>query len=104
VESVTVPRGGFVVIHDESIIEGTVIDSMVGESAFLDAGTHQNVTIQLDESLNESQRLVAVVYRDSNDNQVYGFVTSNRTADGPYTRPDSRQAVSEIAVIDVEEE
>ncbi|WP_321112954.1 DUF7282 domain-containing protein [Halorussus salinisoli] len=103
VQSVNVPEGGFVVIHDTSLLDGNVVGSIVGRSNFLAAGTSENVTIELDEPLNESQRLVAVVYRDSNENQTFDFVTSNRTADGPYTEADSRQAVNAIAQIEVQE-
>ncbi|WP_132058285.1 DUF7282 domain-containing protein [Halorussus amylolyticus] len=102
VESVTVPEGGFVLVHNETITDGVVLDSMLGESDFLDSGTHQNVTVRLDEPVNESQRLVAVVYRDSNDNAAYDFASSNRTVDGPYTNPDSSEAVNDIARITVE--
>lgn len=102
VNSVAVPEGGFVVIHDLGVVEGEVIESIVGTSEYLEAGTHENVTIELDESLNESQRLVAVVYRDSNENQEYDFVTSNRTADGPYTGPDSEIAINDFANVTVE--
>lgn len=104
VESVNVPRGGFVVIHDRRVIEGEAVGSIVGESDFLEAGTHRNVTVELDEPLNESQRLVAVAYRDTNDDQEFDFVSSNRTADGPYTKQDSREAVNEIAFVTLEEE
>lgn len=103
VQSVTVPEGSFVVIHDYAVVEGEAIDSIVGTSDYLDAGTNQNVTVRLNESLDESQQLVAVVYRDSNDNQEFDFATSNRTVDGPYTRQGSQEAVNGIAVIDVTE-
>ncbi|WP_135824530.1 DUF7282 domain-containing protein [Halorussus ruber] len=104
VQSVTVPEGGFVVVHDESIIEGNVVGSILGQSGYLAPGLSENVTVELNQSLNQSQRLVAVVYRDSNDNQQFDFVASNRTADGPYTKVDSREAVNGIAVIEVTDE
>lgn len=104
VQSVAVPAGGFVVVHDNSIVEGNVVDSILGTSGYLEAGTHQNVTIELTESLNQSQRLVAVAYRDTNDNQEFDLVTSNRRADGPYTKSGSREAVNGIAVVNVDEE
>jgi hypothetical protein len=69
---------------------------------FLEAGTNENVVVALDEPLNESQRLVAVAYRDSNENQEFGFVTSNRTEDEPYRQPDGRVAVNAIANVTVE--
>lgn len=104
VQSVTVPEGGFVVIHDNGVVEGEVVESILGQSDYLEPGTSENVTVELNQTLNQSQRLVAVVYRDSNDNQTFDFVTSNRRADGSYTKPDSREAVNSFAVIDVQEE
>jgi cytoskeletal protein RodZ len=102
VDSVAVPEGGFVVVHDVGVTEGEAIESILGTSEYLDRGTQENVTVELDEPLNESQRLVAVVYRDSNENQEYDFVTSNRTADGPYRQADGRAAVNDFANVTVE--
>lgn len=104
VQSVTVPEGGFVAIHDMGIVDGEVEESLRGQSDFLVTGTHENVTIELDEPLNESQRLVAVVYRDSNGNETFDYLDSNRTEDGPYTEPDSPEAINEIAEIELQEE
>lgn len=104
VRSVTVPRAGFVVVHDTGIVRGNVTGSMLGVSGFLEAGTHRNVTVRLDEQLNESQRLVAIAYRDSNDNREFDFLASRRTADGPYTLPGEREAVNEIASVTIETE
>lgn len=102
--SVTVPEGGFVAIHGESIVRGNVTGSLLGASEFLEPGTHRNVTVELDESLNESRRLVAVAYRDSNDNRTFDFVTSNRTVDGPYTQRGVREAVNRIAFVTIEDD
>jgi len=54
--------------------------------------------------LNESQRLVAVLYRDSDADREYDFVSSNRVRDGPYRMADSEEAVNEIAVVTVAED
>jgi len=101
IDSVAVPEGGFVVVHDTGLIEGDVVESMRGSSEFLESGTHRNVTVDLDASLNESQRLVGVLYRDSNENETFDYVTSNRTADGPYTRDDG-VAINDRANVTVE--
>jgi hypothetical protein len=101
IDSVAVPEGGFVVVHDTGLIEGEVVESVRGSSEYLDAGTHQNVTVDLDAPLAESQRLVGVVYQDTNDNEAFDFVTSNRTADGPYTRDDG-VAINDRANVTVE--
>jgi len=103
VESASVPDGGFVVVHDESLVDRAIIDSMLGQSAFLEPGVHRDVTVELDDPLEESQRLIAVLYRDENENEEYDFVTSNRTVDGPYTREGQRKAVHDFASITVGE-
>jgi hypothetical protein len=104
VRSVTLPDGGFVVVHNGGVVEGEAVESIVGRSDYLSAGTHRNVTVALSEPIEQSQRLVAVLYRDSNDNKEYDFVASNRTADGPYTEPDSPEAVNQIAIVTVVEQ
>ncbi|RBI63324.1 hypothetical protein DMJ13_01930 [halophilic archaeon] len=85
IESVTMSEGGFVAIHDQSLLEGEVIDSVRGNSVYLEAGTHENVTVTLAEPINESQPLIAMPHLDTNDNQVYDFVIGGGDVDGPYT-------------------
>jgi hypothetical protein len=104
VQSVTLPEGGFVVIHDNGVVEGEVVESILGVSDYVEPGTHENVTVEVDPSLNQSQELIAITYRDSNGNREFDFVTSNGTADGPYTEVDSREAVNGMAVVDVTDE
>ncbi|WP_433626353.1 DUF7282 domain-containing protein [Halomicrococcus sp. NG-SE-24] len=85
IESVTMSEGGFVAIHDQSLLEGDVIDSVRGNSVYLEPGTHENVTVTLAEPINESQSLIAMPHLDTNDNQVYDFVIGGGDVDGPYT-------------------
>jgi len=85
VDSVLVPEGGFVTIHDASVTEGAVFESVRGTSSYLEAGLHRNVTVALDAPLNESDTLVAMPHRDTDDDQTYTFVESEGSADGPYT-------------------
>lgn len=92
VESVTVSDGGFVVLHDDSLLEGDAVGSVVGVSAYLEPGTSENVTVGLvpDEAFNgtdvsENQTLIAMPHLDTNGNETYDFVTSDGQADGPYT-------------------
>ncbi|QIB75824.1 PGF-CTERM sorting domain-containing protein [Halogeometricum borinquense] len=85
VENVTLPDGGFVTIHDASVADGNVLGSVVGSSAYLDAGTHENVTVHLDEPLSESGAFVAMPHRDTDGDRVYDFVADNGETDGPYT-------------------
>ncbi|MDS0294095.1 DUF7282 domain-containing protein [Halogeometricum luteum] len=97
VESVTLSEGGFVTIHDASVTEGNVLGSVVGTSAYLDAGTHENVTVHLDEPLTESGAFVAMPHLDTDGDRVYDFVADNGETDGPYTA-DGEPVVSQANV------
>ena len=85
VDSVFVPEGGFVTIHDASVTEGAVFDSVRGTSSYLEPGLHRDVTVTLDAPLNESGTLVAMPHRDTDGDEAYTFVESEGSADGPYT-------------------
>ncbi|MFB6269804.1 MAG: PGF-CTERM sorting domain-containing protein [Halobacterium sp.] len=85
VDSVTLPDGGFVTIHDSSVNDGETFGSVVGSSAYLSPGTHENVTVKLDEPVSGDVSLVAMPHKDTDGDQVYEFVSANGAADGPYT-------------------
>jgi hypothetical protein len=99
VRNVTVPEGGFVAIHDDRLLEGEAVGSVVGVSEYLEAGAHENVTVELSENVTfvENETLIAMPHLDSNGNETYDFVTSNGTEDPPYTANGS--AVVEAAVV-----
>jgi outer membrane biosynthesis protein TonB len=94
--------GGFVVIHTAELLNGTVLESVVGVSEYLEPGVNENVTVDLDRPVNESQTLLAVAYQDTNDNQEYDFVESRGEEDGAYT--EESQVVVEDAFVTVESE
>jgi len=85
VDEVTLPDGGFVTIHDSSLADGETFGSVAGTSAYLEAGTHENVTVTLADSLSEDEELTAMAHRDTDGDRAYTFVSSNGQADGPYT-------------------
>jgi len=85
VDEVTLEEGGFVTIHDSSLGDGAVLGSVRGSSAYLEAGTHTNVTVHLDDPLSEDDTLFAMAHRDTDGDRAYSFVSSNGEADGPYT-------------------
>lgn len=99
VESTTLPNGGFVAIHDSSLLDGNVLGSVIGVSEKLDAGMHANVEVSLytsvpgaeyDQSaLQEDQTLIAMPHKDTNDNGTYDFITSGGKKDGAYTKDGS---------------
>ncbi len=89
VDSVTLPNGGYVVIHNSN-------GDVVGHSDYLSAGTHENVTVTLDTQLTTSQKLTAMAHKDTNGNQQYD---SGETNDTPYMTDGS--PVTDVGCIQV---
>lgn len=85
---VYVPQGGYAAVHDETLLSGNVLGSVVGVSPFLAAGHHRNVSVELNflggRGINASQTLVGMLHRETNGNTNYDFVSSSGAADGPY--------------------
>ncbi|WP_049941876.1 DUF7282 domain-containing protein [Haloterrigena turkmenica] len=110
VNNTTLPEGGFAVIHAAAPVDGdeneTVTNlseeyetgAVLGNSTYLDPGENENVTVELNESLNESQVLIAMAHQDTNDNETYEFPE----ADDPYTSDD--EPVTDDAMITLEDE
>jgi len=110
VESVNVSEGGFVAIHDSSLFDGAVLESVIGVSEYLEPGLHENVTITLydvpgaafDESeLTDDETLVAMPHLDTNASETYDFVETAGAEDGPYVANES--AVIDTANVTVTE-
>ncbi|WP_205427388.1 hypothetical protein [Halorussus sp. MSC15.2] len=70
--------------------------AVIGNSTYLEPGVHENVTIRLDQPLEEGQILIAMAHRDTNNNQQYDFPE----ADEPYTQ--AGQPVTDWANVTVE--
>jgi hypothetical protein len=70
VDSVTLPEGGFVTIHDSSLQDGETFASVVGSSAYLEPGTYENVTVTLDEPISETESLVAMPHEDTDGDLI----------------------------------
>ncbi|WP_343124879.1 hypothetical protein [Natrinema sp. CBA1119] len=102
VENVTIASPGFVTIHDSSLLVGEVFESVIGTSEYLEAGTHEQVEVTLDEPLEEDETLIAMPHRDTNDNQTYDFVESEGQFDGPFLTADD-EPVTDDAVVTVED-
>ncbi|WP_254524291.1 DUF7282 domain-containing protein [Natrinema caseinilyticum] len=101
VQNVTLASPGFVTIHNSSLLVGNVIGSVIGTSEYLEAGTHENVTITLDDPLEEDETLIAMPHRDTNGNQTYDFVETEGLEDGPFLTADG-EPVTDDAVVTVE--
>ena len=62
----TLPEGGFLVVYAQD-------GSILGNSTYLESGTYENVTVELTESPNRSQVLIAIPHRDTDDDQQFEF-------------------------------
>ncbi|EMA49061.1 MULTISPECIES: ferritin-like domain-containing protein [Halococcus] len=110
VASAALPDGGFVAMHDSSLLDGNVAGSVIGVSEKFDAGTQMDVNVPLysgvpggdydQSSLEEDQTLIAMPHKDTNGNGSYDFLTSGGEADGAYVQDGS--AVVDDAEITVE--
>lgn len=94
------PEGGFVVIHDDSLLEGDALGSVVGVSDYLESGTHVDVSIEVDVEASGETTLIAMPHMDTNDNTTYDFVTSEGEDDGPYVDPDDTNDDGQEVVVD----
>ena len=89
VDSATLPRGGFIVVHDQSVLppENQTVSSAIGVTNYLPPGEHENITVPvLSGSLNRSQTVVADAHYDTNTNRTFDFVASRAREDVAYVR------------------
>jgi hypothetical protein len=94
VDSVRMDEGGFVTMHDGDT--GAVVDF----SEYLAPGTYENLVIELDEQLTETQTLIAMPHRDTNDDETYDFLDDSVDEDGPYVDADG--AITDSAEVTVD--
>ena len=108
VDNVTVPNDGYVAIHNDSLLDGDAVGSVVGVSDYLEAGTYENRTVGLydvpgadfnESELTENQTLIAMPHEETTGDETYDFVSSNGTDDGPYTADGA--AVTDDAAITI---
>ena len=111
VDDVTLPRDGYVAIHNDSLLDGDAVGSVVGVTDYLEAGTYDDLTVELfdvpgaefDESeLTENATLIAMPHEETTGNETYDFVSSNGTDDGPFT--EAGEPVTDDANISVVDE
>jgi hypothetical protein len=84
VDRVTLHNGGFVTVHDSSLLDGAVFESIRGTSEYLTPGTHEDVEITLEDPLADDDTLFAMAHLDTNGNEAYDFPNSEGAEDGPY--------------------
>ncbi len=93
VDSAQLSEGGFIAIH-----AGNASGDVVGNSDYLEAGSHEDITITLDEPMDEDFTAVAMPHLDTNGNEAYDFPGD----DGPYTS--NGTAVTDSANVTIVEE
>ncbi len=103
VDSAFLPRGGYVSIHDGTVLDGADFDSIRGTSDYLSEGEHENVEIELDDPYTEDGDAIAIAYQETSDNQEFDFVDSEGEDDTPYEDAQG-DAISEGASVTFEAE
>ena len=99
VDSVSLPEGGFVAIHDTTLTtEDDPLGSTIGATGYLEPGEHEEVTAQLLETIEEDQELIAMPHRDTNGNETLDFLTTDGNADGPYVAEEGGAVVDSAQV------
>jgi|GEM_PF-1172726 hypothetical protein len=93
--------GGFVTIHDSSLLDGEALESVIGTSDYLEPGSYTDVLVEFDEPIEADDTLIPMAHRDTNGNQEYDFVDSGASADGPYTNNDG--AITDNAEVTVQQ-
>ncbi|MFC7137486.1 DUF7282 domain-containing protein [Halobaculum litoreum] len=88
VASATLPDGGFVVVLNAS-------GGVVGSSEYLEAGSHEDVTVEVSPELARSQVVIGQVYANN------GSQTFDAAADPVYTN-DNGQPIGDTAYVTVE--
>ena len=84
VDAVTLENGGYVVVHAPN-------GDVLGNSEYLDPGTHEDVSVGLDPALESDAVLTAMAHTDDGD-QSYEF-GSVEGADGPYLAAEGDECV-----------
>ncbi|WP_146417140.1 DUF7827 domain-containing protein [Haloarcula hispanica] len=93
VDSAQLSEGGFIAIH-----AGNASGDVVGNSEYRGAGSHEDITVTLDEPMDEDFTAVAMPHQDTNGNEAYDFPGD----DDPYTQNGS--AVTDSANVTIVEE
>ncbi|WP_254761573.1 DUF7282 domain-containing protein [Natrinema marinum] len=83
VDEISLSEGGFVAVYQGVAVDAEP-ESVIGVSSYLEAGTSENVTIELDQPLVESGAVVAVAHHDTNANEAFDYIDSDGEADPPY--------------------
>ncbi|WP_049924373.1 DUF7282 domain-containing protein [Halopiger djelfimassiliensis] len=97
IDEVSLSEGGFVVVTDDG-------DDPIAVSDYLEAGTHENVTVETDEGGTSELvgRLTATVHRDTDDDGEYTYAETDGEEDRPYL--EAGFPVSDTATVTTDED
>lgn len=93
VQNLSLPSDGYVVIHNESLLDGDAVGSVIGVSEYLETGQYEDVTVDLYDvsgatfnasELGENATLIAMPHNETTNDPTYDFVSTNGTADPPF--------------------
>jgi PGF-CTERM protein len=98
VDSASLPRGGFITIHDGTLNDGATFDSVRGTSDYIEQGQNGSIEVSLDDPYTEKGEAIAMAHRDTNSNQEYDFVDTEGDEDGPYTNADGDAVIDSASV------
>jgi flagellar protein FlaJ len=84
IESASLSDGGYLVVYD-----GGVNGTMLGQSSYIEAGTHENVVVPLDRAIRENRTVVMVTHMDTDGNRAFDYagppyVPNGTMTDRPY--------------------
>lgn len=79
VGSITLDRGGYVVVHADNGSDAPVVPAIISEPKYLEAGTHTNVELMIKESADvmEGDKLWVMLHTDTGAEEVYEFNGTN---------------------------
>lgn len=100
-------NGSAVVVNQTNMSEGGFVavfaqnGTLLGNSSYLESGSHENVTVELNVSISGAQVVVATPHMDTNDNQAFDFNATRAQEVGPANATDGPYIVNGIPVSDV---
>lgn len=82
IDSVTIPDGGFVVIHASDEDGKPVAPASIGHTA-LDPGSHEDVSVELDEAVESGGKVFVMLHDDTGEEGTYEFGPDSTDVDPP---------------------
>lgn len=82
IDSVTMPDGGFVVIHASDDEGNPIAPASIGHVA-VEPGTHEDVSVELDEAVESGGMVFVMLHDDTGEEGTYEFGADNTDVDPP---------------------